>query len=415
MTVNRSPQPPGGDPERSVALLALIRERIAEDGRITFREFMERALYEPGLGYYTGGRLPWGPEGDYVTAPQVHPALGRAAARLAAEVDAGLGGPDPFTLVEAGGGDGSLMVTLHDALAAGAPGLRERTRFVSVERSPFLREVQRRNLGPRAGSVRFVASLEELESDRGAVRGGFVANELLDAFPVHRVTREGGRLRELWVELEAGELVARPGPPSTADLGRYLARNGIELAEGQEAEVCLAVEDWVDGVDRCLAAGFHLVVDYGDETGRLYAPERQRGTLVCQRRYQLGDDPFRHVGDQDITAWVDFGNLRRLGARHGWATRGPCSLDVFVLGFGGARPPSPPDHTDALENTGLPEEATSPPDAALPDGDARPDADLRERLGLRHLLVSEIGLTHQVLLQLVGLDASAVSFGRERL
>lgn len=355
---------------------------MAERGRITFREFMERALYEPGLGYYTGGRPPWGPGGDYITAPQVHPALGHAAARLAREVDAALGHPSPFTLVEAGGGDGSLLAALHDALAGGAPTLLERTRLVSLERSPFLRDLQRRRLGERAGKMRFIASPDELAPDE--VRGGFLANELLDAFPVHRVTRRAGEVRELWVELDRESLVARPGPPSTPALQRYLTRNGVELADGQEAEVCLAVEDWVDSVDRCLGAGFHLVVDYGDESERLYAPQRRRGTLVCQRRFRLSDDPFQHVGDQDITAWVDFGNLRRLGDDRGWSTQGPCSLDVFLLGFGAA---------DL----------------------ARPDAAPAERLALRHLLVSEIALTHRALLQLAGVDPEAVPFGRERL
>jgi len=392
--MNMSPEQSSRDPDRCAELRATLRARLAERGRITFREFMERALYEPGLGYYTGGRLPWGAEGDYLTAPQVHPALGRATARLAIEADAALGHPDPFTLVEAGGGDGSLMLSLHDALAVVAPGFLDRVRTVSVERSPFLRRVQRRTLGERAAVVRFLSSLDEL--GRGEVRGGFIANELLDAFPVHRVTRRGGRLRELWVELEGEEFVLRAGSPSTPALARYLARNGVELAEKQVAEICLAVEDWVDSVDRCLTAGFHLVVDYGDETDRLYAPGRRDGTLVCQRRFQVGQDPFRHVGDQDITARVDFGNLRRLGERHGWSARGPCSLDVFLLGFGGTGP---------MRAMGAGGSARA---ADAGDG-------LRERLALRHLLVSGIGLAHQAFLQLVGIDAGAMAFGRERL
>jgi SAM-dependent MidA family methyltransferase len=164
--------------------------------------------------------------------------------------------------------------------------------------------------------------------------------------------------------------------------------NGVRLEDGQVAEICLEVERWVDAIGQRLDAGNVLTIDYGHETRSLYDGSRRDGTLVCQREYRVHDDPFARIGEQDITAHVDFGNLRRCGRAHGWIDGELCSLRVFLVGFG------------ALETV------------SSYEGD---EGATRRHLALRHLFVSEIADTHRVLLQSRGERARRVQFGRARL
>lgn len=377
----------GDDDGTSPTQLALdLLAEIDSDGPITFATFMERALYDPERGYYTGTRSPWGRGGDYLTAPQVHCAVGAAIARLAAETDEVLGHPARFTLIEAGSGDGQLMADLCDALAAGYPDLYERTRMWSIERSPASRERQSQTLQRHTARVGWAESIEEVPDSE--VRGGVFSNELFDALPVHRVVALADGIHELFVAAENGRFVERAGALSTPLLAAYLDSNSIDLREGQAAEISLAAGDWLEAAAEKLSAGFVLTIDYGAKTEILYGPDRQRGALVCQRRYQLSADPFQHVGEQDISAHVDFGNLRRRGLARGLAPRDLESLQIFLLGFG------------------VTEGSMIDPD----DSEAT-----RRHLALRHLLFSEIGEAHRVLLQVAGIPADHLKFGRERL
>ena len=380
----------GRDPETEPTELAraLARE-IGERGPITFHEFMERALYEPGKGYYSRARTAWDGDADFVTAPQVDPALGRAIARLAVECDAALGEQAPFDVVDCGGGDGVLLADLCDELERAAPELYQRLAVRSVEQGRAARERQRQRLAHHGDRVAWLASIDELAT--ASVRGLVLSNELLDAFPVHRVRQRGDRLREIHVDVDrAGELTERELAPSTDALADYLASNDIALADGQPAEICLAVEPWLATVSAALEAGYLLTVDYGAETGSLYDPARGSGTLACQYRYQLNGEPLMRVGEQDISAHVDFGNYRRCAARVGLEPVGDASLAVFLVGFGA---------TDELA-------------ASAAAGRAGPQQ-VREALGLRHLLFTEIGSAHRALLARKG--ATPLPFGLDRL
>ena len=352
---------------------------------MTFRDFMETALYAPGTGYYARRCTPWDGAGDYVTGPQVHAAFGAAVAGFMAEADAAIGSPQPIDLVEVGGGDGALLADLCDVLRAGSPGVYERLRVWSVEQGEASRATQRRRLAAHAGRVTWLGAIDALP---GGLRGAVVSNELLDAFPVHRVVWRAGELRELWVGVEGALFVEHEGPLSSERLDEYLELNQVRLREGQRAEICLAVEPWLAAVATRLAAGFLLTIDYGADSEVLYDAARPQGSLVCQHRYQLVGDPFIRVGEQDITAHVDLGNLRRLGAACGLETVGECSLAVFLVGFGAAR------------------------GAAMPVGAG--GGAMQRHLGLRHLLFTEIGDAHRVVLQAKNV-AGALRFGRQRL
>ncbi len=358
---------------------AHLRAAIESQGPITFARFMEQALYHPELGYYGAGPLPWGIDADYVTAPQVHPALGRSIATLAMELDEALARPDPFALLEVGSGNGQLARAVLATIEQRSPDLWQRLSFTSVERGAAARAAQRDLLSPGRGK----SVQAELPLSCEPLRGLVYANELFDAFPVHRVQQTSGGLLEAHVDVGDGELVERYLGPSTPALVQYIEDNSIDLADGQVAEICLNVQPWLAQVDGLLAAGGVLAVDYGHPTAVLYGPSRWSGTLVAQRRFALFDDPLIHPGDRDLTAHVDFGNLQRAAERLGmqWAAR--CSLRVFLIGMG------------ATAN--------------------QEQESIEARLALRHLLVSEIADAHKVAFMYKALGGDVPVFGRQRL
>ncbi len=340
---------------------------------------MEQALYDPELGYYGAGPLPWGADADYVTAPQVHPALGQSIATLAIELDGVLGRPAPFTLLEVGSGNGQLARAVLAQIEKSAPALWERLSFASVERGTVARAVQEDLPTPGAG----LNISDELPAPGGMLSGLVYANELFDAFPVHRVKQTSQGLVEAHVAVAAEGLVECYMEPSTTALAGYLEANDVVLADGQVGEVCLQVDPWLGRVNEVLGAGGLLAVDYGHSTTALYGPTRMSGTLVAQQRFALFDEVLACPGDRDLTAHVDFGNLRRVGEGLGLQWAGRCSLRVFLIGMG-----------------------------ATADQEKQP---LEARMALRHLLVSEIADSHSVAFLHKGLGDGAPNFGRERL
>ena len=197
--------------DRLAGLHTLLRQRIAaQGGRITFRDYMDAALYAPGLGYYAAGAVALGRGGDFVTSPEVDPVFGRLLARWLGQVDAALGRPAPFTAVEMGGGTGRLAAETLAALQDEQPDLFARLAYRLVERSPALRAQQEALLAARPGAdVAWLADLAALPP--GSVTGAFLSNELVDAFPVHRVVRIAGEEPGLATEPSPGGRGFRSG------------------------------------------------------------------------------------------------------------------------------------------------------------------------------------------------------------
>ncbi|MEI7742573.1 MAG: SAM-dependent methyltransferase, partial [Chloroflexota bacterium] len=153
--------------------------------------------------------------------------------------------------------------------------------------------------------------------------GAVVANEVLDALPVHRVIGRTGGIRELLVTNgDGGAFRALEAEATTPGLATRLAEEGIELADGQVTEVCLALDTWLEGATRHLGQGVVVLVDYADEPAELHGPARPSGTLRAFARHAVGGDPFRHVGRQDLTATVDLAAVRTAAARAGLSAVG---------------------------------------------------------------------------------------------
>jgi SAM-dependent MidA family methyltransferase len=318
------PAPPDSDP----VLLAGIRAEIDASGPMTFARFMEIALYDPARGYYRGATARPGRAGDYLTAPEASPIFGRAIARLALAVHAALGAPDPFVIREHGAGTGALAEPLASAVL-GTPGGPAAIRYLVAEVEPARVDAVAQRVDSRAA----------VEADDGAPIEGFVvANEVLDALPTHRVVQRGLELREILVGLDAsGSLVDVEARPSTPALAARLADESIELADGQHAEICLAVDDWIADAAAGLRRGVLLVIDYGHPARDLNDPrKRAAGTLATYLGHEVADAPYRAIGRQDITAHVDITAIERAAGAAGLVRLGSTVQAEFLdrLGTG---------------------------------------------------------------------------------
>ena len=298
-----------GEPE----LEQLLKRMIAERGRITFEQFMDAALYHPRYGYYMAPVLRVGKEGDYITSPEVGPAFGHCLARVLLRLSHEMA-LEAVEVVEVGGGSGKLCRDMM--LAAQKLGLAIQ-QYTLVELNRFLVGVQAELLTQAgvAGGVRWVTALEDLP--QRSVTGFVVANEVLDALPIHRVVMNRGTLREVYVALGEGGFVEVLGEPSTAGLGEHLSAAGVVLAEGQWAEINLRARQWLRSAARVLKRGAVVIVDYGYPAGELYSPRFAEGTLLCYYKHSTTRNPYVRIGRQDITAHVDFSALERWGAEMG--------------------------------------------------------------------------------------------------
>jgi SAM-dependent MidA family methyltransferase len=310
------------------ALLARIRTEIGERGPMPFARFMDLALYDPDGGYYRAADARPGRGGDFVTAPELHPIFGQTLARAVLEAWQHLGRPDPFVLVEHGAGTGALAVPLLAELATGPLAGAIRYHAIDIDGRRTATLVDR--LAAAGLQQCYVPSVSP------GYQGMIVGNEILDALPVHRVRQRGDRLLELAVTIDAaGALVETEIAPTTDALAARLHAEGVSLDDGQTAEVCLALDAWVADAVAPLGRGLLVLIDYGYPAHELYDPVRRRdGTLRAYVRQSVHDDPYRHVGRQDLTAHVDVTAVERAAHAAGLSTVGVTTQAEALMGLG---------------------------------------------------------------------------------
>ena len=324
--------------DRSARLTALIRADIEStpERRITFARFMERALYEPELGYYRQPADRPTDAGDFLTAPETHPIFGWTIARRIERMWTELGEPCPFDLIEYGAGSGTLGLSILEGLRRhGSTDLLAAIRYEPVESNPN-RLADLEDRFEKAGLAGLLAPAGSPSDGPVPVAGVILANEFLDALPVHRFVVRGGKLLELFVGWREG-FVQVAAEPSTPELAGRLAGEAIvpdRLAEGQVGEICLGLAPWLDDVDRRLARGFVVAIDYGYEAAELYGPRRLAGTLLGYRAHRVQEDPLAEVGRADLTAHVDFTALRLLGERRGLRSVALTTQSEFLVDAG---------------------------------------------------------------------------------
>ena len=309
---------------------------------------MELALYEPELGYYRQPTNRPTDSGDFLTAPETHPIFGWTLARRIEEMWSSLGKPDPFWLIEYGAGSGSLGLSIFEGFRRHrARALLKAARYRPIESNPHrIADVTRRfedarlkdrlSLPPPTSFADLIAR----GTDSGGaepVLGVLLANEFLDALPVHRITALDGWLLELYVTWREGFVVVE-AEPSSPELARRLNAEHIaieQLADGQIAEICLGLDAWLAEAAAALDRGFVVVIDYGAESNELYDPRRHHaGTLLGYRGHHVVEDPFEQIGLTDLTAHVDFTALRLIGERHGLRTVSLTTQSEFLVAAG---------------------------------------------------------------------------------
>lgn len=309
-------------------LYPIIIENIRQQGDagLSFADYMQLCLYHPRYGYYMQDRERIGKGGDFFTSSSVHELFGALLARQLAQMCTHLG-DSTFTVVEQGAGDGHLALDIITEMHTHAPECYAALDYCIVEISPENRKRQA-DLLHEYSCVRW-SSLEELES----VKGCFLSNELVDAFPVQVVEKHDGSLYEVRV-IERDGIIEEKLIPATDTIVDHFARLGIEPTEGNRAELCPAAAEWMEQVSTKLEHGFVITLDYGYPSVELYAPYRRNGSLMCYARHSANDNPYQNVGEQDITAHVDFTLLQLSGENAGLETMYFGEQYRFLMGLG---------------------------------------------------------------------------------
>ena len=332
-------------PDReALAVSQELSTRIAAEiarhgGWLSFARYMEMALYEPGLGYYSNPGQVFGAAGDFVTAPELTPLFGATLARQVSPwlKDPALAGSGQVVL-EVGGGSGMLAAQLLNALDNVG---HHEVRYLILELSAERREHQRQTLKSLApGLMDRVGWLDTFpESFAGVV----VANELLDAMPVQLFEWQadaGADLQEMGVTWVDGQFAWAPRPADSVltetvtALRNRLGPEGAQWHSPYRSEVCPAQQAWMRTLADCMTAGVVMLLDYGFAEPEYYHPQRDQGTLMCHYRHRSHADPFLWPGLSDITAHVDFTALARSATAEGFSLVGYTSMAAFLLNAG---------------------------------------------------------------------------------
>ncbi len=298
-------------------LEALVRRQIHAHGPLPFKDFMELVLYHYEYGYYAKLKNHPGRSGDFLTSVAVGSCFGELLAVALHQRWQAKGCPHGFTVVEQGANHGHLAGDILDALSANFPAFYSELTYVALDiASSLVNDPRLRGHGDRF-EVR-----ENLSSFHEPFRGVFLCNELVDAFPVHRVKWMGDAKGwgEILVKERAGELDYENGALTDERLHAVLSDIDTEYLEpGYVTEVNLAARDWLGELRRVMGEGEVLIIDYGLTSESYFHPSRREGTLQCYRGHQRGGDPLRYMGEQDLTAHVNFTLLEKWAVEAGFA------------------------------------------------------------------------------------------------
>jgi len=308
----------------SQQLAALIQTHISQgQGWISFADFMQMALYEPQLGYYSGGTKKFGHGGDFVTAPEISPLFARTLANQAAQVLAATQG----SILELGAGTGRLAADLLLALQD-MNQLPEQ--YCIMEVSAHLRHIQRETLQVAlpAELMQRVVWLDTLPQN---FSGMVVGNEVLDAIPVHLIHHTAQGMHERGVTFNDG-FSWLDKRLSSGDL--FEAAAAMALPQEYLTEICPAASGLIASLAHVLERGVIIMLDYGFSAREYYHPQRNLGTLMCHYQHHAHTEPLVYVGLQDITAHVDFTSIAHAGVNNGLALAGFCSQAQFLMNCG---------------------------------------------------------------------------------
>lgn len=310
---------------RSKKLKEKLKSEIKKKGKITFARYMEIVLYDEALGYYFN-QIPYE---DYLTSPKIHPVFGKLIATKILEMWEKTGCPRVFTIVETGAGDGSLCRQILDSTVSFYPEFHKTIKYIIL----CINSGEAKNLKEISPEI-FPVIYKNFKIPLKNITGCFISNELLDAFPVHRVTAEKGELKEIFVTVENDEILEVIDTISTEEIRDYFKRVDILLPEGNRSEVNLLMIQWLRETGKSLQKGYILTIDYGYEASEFFSEKRKEGTLLCYYRHTFNSSPYKRPGYQDITAHVDFTALIKEGEKAGLPVEEYTTQRDFLLNLG---------------------------------------------------------------------------------
>jgi SAM-dependent MidA family methyltransferase len=325
------PEPTPELKQLSLQLCALIREELAQNGFMSFSRYMEMALYQPGLGYYSAGLHKLGAAGDFVTAPELGSLFAGCLARQVEQVGHELG---HYDVLELGAGSGRMAV---DLLLQMDPAVAPQNYFI-LERSADLRAVQQQTLAQRLphwlGKVHWLDA-PPVEPWQGVL----LANEVIDALAVERFRLGQEGIEQAGIRLAGNDSAERPRfewcyRPAEEPLLSAVTRLQLSPDQPYQSEILPELNSWLDAVCGKLSCGVALFIDYGYPRHEYYSPERRDGTLMCNYRHRAHSDVFFWPGLQDITAFIDFTALAEAGEGCGMELAGYTSQSLFLLACG---------------------------------------------------------------------------------
>jgi len=360
-------------------LSEIVKARIHKEGMISFHDFMEMALYYPELGYYSSAPDKIGKQGDFYTSPYLTNVFGHVIATQLEEMWQ-LTGKNDFVIVEYGAGPGSLCIDILDQLKNNEA-FYKKLKYCIIEKSGAMRSKEQSAINKTAinEKVCWRNSIGEIPSFTGCV----IANEVVDNFSVHKVVMTENELMEVFLGYDNGFVeMLKPAPD---DLKNYFTELKIELPVGFCTEVNLQAIEWIKNISASLHKGFVLTIDYGYPSSELYQSNRRLGTIVCYNKHSVNDLPYKNIGQQDITAHVNFSALDVWGTKNGLLNCGFTSQSQFLLSLGLA------EHLRTIEVNG------------------KNNFEVRKNLLLVHNLLMSMGKKIKVLIQQKGLEHSFLS------
>lgn len=362
-----------------IQLSKLIKTKISKEGPISFHDFMEIALYYPDLGYYASLTDKIGKQGDYYTSPYLTTIFGKVLAKQLEEMWL-LTGKKDFTIVEYGAGMGALCTDILEQLKKNKEFFKN-LKYCIIEKSDAMQLKEKKLITPELVNEKicWCKSIDEISAFTGCI----LANEVLDNFSVHKVLMKENGLEEVYVNYDNGFVEVLK--PAHEVLKNYFSQLDIELPNNFCAEVNLEAIEWIKRISSSLKKGFVITIDYGYPSSELYHPDRSRGTILCYHKHTVNDLPYKNIGQQDITAHVNFSALKFWGTKHGLNNCGFTNQSQFLLGLGLT------EHLRKLEER------------------ERDSIDLRKKFQAVHTLLMSMGKKFKVLIQQKGLNSPKLS------
>ncbi len=300
----------------------IIIQKIKEEGPISFHDFMDMALYYPSLGYYNSEQNKIGKQGDYYTSPVLSSLFGQMIGNQMEEMWCMLN-KKPFTIIEYGAGTGALCQDILSCLENN-PDLYDQLNYCIIEKSKMMQQHEKILFHEK---VSWYNSINEIPEINGCI----LSNEILDNFPVHKVIMKD-KLMEVFVDYKNKFLEVLQ--PASEKLKNYFTEQNIDLPKGYCTEINMQAIDWTKEIAANLKKGFVLTIDYGFPCRDLYNLKRNSGTLVCYKNHEVNYSPYCNIGQQDITAHVNFSALSYWGEKYGLECAGFTTQGHFLRSLG---------------------------------------------------------------------------------